>query len=70
MKTGTPEYKKEDAVKQCKKDGCLRRSGLFADVVHHFLPYGPDNAFGIKDYLLQCLREESIPFTFHLPGSP
>lgn len=69
VKTGMPNYSKEDTLKQCRKDGYLKRSGLFADVVYHFLPYGPGDSLGIQDYLLQCLREEGIPFTIHPPGA-
>ncbi|MER7457485.1 hypothetical protein [Micromonospora sp. NPDC126480] len=65
VKTGMPNYSREDTLKQCRKDGYLRRSGLFADVVWHFLPYGPGDSLGVQDYLLQCLREEGIPFTIH-----
>ncbi|MCM0673260.1 hypothetical protein NCC78_00725 [Micromonospora phytophila] len=69
VKTGMPNYSREDTLKQCRKDGHLRRSGLFADVVWHFLPYAPGDSLGIQDYLLQCLRDEGIPFTIHTPNS-
>ncbi|WP_406037557.1 hypothetical protein OG799_23265 [Micromonospora sp. NBC_00898] len=67
VKTGMPNYDKAQAIKQCQKDGYLKRSGLFADVVWHFLPYGPGDSLGMQDYLLDCLRQEGIPFTIHPP---
>lgn len=71
VKTGVPNYSKDDLLSQCHKDGLLKRSGVFADVVWHFLPFsnGKEESLGMKDFLLACLREEGIPFTVHLPNS-
>src|SRR6266536_1404723 len=68
IKTGIPGFK-DLALKQCQKDGLLRRAGTFVDTIWHFLPYGPENSLGPPDYLLDCLRREGIPFTIHLPNS-
>ncbi|MER5751847.1 hypothetical protein [Streptomyces sp. NPDC002088] len=68
VKVGLPAYK-DSQLQQCHADGELRRAGQFAEVVWHFLPYARDNALGIPDYLLECLRMEGIPFTVHLPNA-
>ncbi|MFC7529794.1 hypothetical protein [Actinoplanes sp. GCM10030250] len=78
IKTGVPKPRSSEPdalLRQCRKDGYLLAQGLFGDYVWHFLPFSstnpamPDEGLGPDADLLQCLRDQKIPFQIHPPNA-
>ncbi|WP_203705757.1 hypothetical protein [Asanoa iriomotensis] len=79
VKTGVPDYGHE--VTECKKDAWMMSQQNGVEVVSngqvqryrvrgvhwHFMPHHAYNALGPTQAVLDCLIENGIPFTIHLP---
>ena len=73
VKTGVPIWT-EDLIDECLKDAwSLTPAGRavhgqnITKVHWHFVAHSRHNSVGIHPPLLQCLKDNNIPFTIHAP---